>query len=135
MKELTVAAKIDSISVVTDFIDAQLEALDCPMKAQMQIDIAIDELFSNIAYYAYPEAEGEVTVRFELLESPRAAKISFIDSGIPYNPLTAEEPDTSLSAEERGIGGLGIFMVKKSMDALDYAYRDGRNILSICKQL
>ena len=135
MKELTVAASIDNVSVVTEFVDAQLEALDCPMKAQMQIDIAIDELFSNIAFYAYGDGEGEATVRFEELESPRAVRITFIDSGVPYNPLAAEDPDVTLSAEERKIGGLGVYMVKKSMDAMEYAYKDGRNMLSIQKNL
>ena len=135
MKELTVAASIDKVSVVTEFIDAQLEALDCPMKAQMQIDIAIDELFSNIAFYAYGDGEGEATVRFEELENPRAVRITFIDSGIPYNPLAAEDPDVTLSAEERKIGGLGVFMVKKSMDELVYENRDGKNMLSILKKL
>ena len=135
MKELTVAASIDNVSVVTEFVDTQLEALDCPMKAQMQIDIAIDELFSNIAFYAYGDGEGEATVRFEALESPRAVRITFIDSGVPYNPLAAEDPDVTLSAEERKIGGLGVYMVKKSMDAMEYAYKDGRNMLSIQKNL
>ena len=135
MKELTVAASIDNVSAVTEFVDEQLEALDCPMKAQMQIDIAIDELFSNIAFYAYGEGEGEATVRFEAVDSPRAVRITFIDSGIPYNPLSAEDPDVTLSAEDRKIGGLGIFMVKKSMDTLEYAYQDGKNMLTIQKNL
>ncbi len=135
MKELTLAASIDNINAVTEFVDAQLEALDCPMKAQMQIDIAIDELFSNIAYYAYGGEAGEATIRFEAAEAPRAVEITFIDSGIPYNPLAAEEPDITLGAEERKIGGLGIFMVKKSMDAVRYEYRDGKNILTIRKNL
>ena len=135
MKELTVAASIDNVNAVTDFVNEQLEALDCPMKVQMQIDIAIDELFSNIAYYAYDGAEGQATVRVEALEDPRAVRITFIDQGVPYNPLTSEDPDTTLSADERKIGGLGIFMVKKSMDAVDYEYKDGRNILTIRKNL
>lgn len=135
MKELTVAASIDNVSAVTEFVDVQLEALDCPMKAQMQIDIAIDEIFSNIAFYAYGDGEGEATIRFEELDFPRAVRITFIDSGVPYNPLSAEEPDITLSAEERKIGGLGIFMVKKSMDAMHYEYKEGKNRLSIQKNL
>lgn len=135
MKELTVAATIENVDVVTDFVNEQLEALDCPMKAQMQIDIAIDELFSNIARYAYDSGGGSATIWLEFTEAPRAATITFIDSGIPYNPLEAEEPDTTLSAEERKIGGLGIFMVKKSMDALNYEFKDGQNILSITKHI
>ena len=135
MKELTVAASIDNVNVVTEFVDAQLEALDCPMKAQMQIDIAIDELFSNIAFYAYGDGKGDATIRFEEVEDPHAVRITFIDGGTPYNPLAAEDPDTTLSAEDRKIGGLGIFMVKKSMDELSYEYRDGKNMLSILKKI
>ena len=135
MKELTIAAAVENIAAVTSFVDEQLEALDCPMKVQMQIDIAIDELFSNIAHYAYAPGAGDVTVRVEITEAPPAAVITFIDQGVPYNPLTAADPDTSLSADERAIGGLGIFMVKKSMDEITYKYENGSNILSIHKKL
>ena len=116
MKELTIAATVENIEVVTDFVNQQLEALDCPMKAQMQIDIAIDELFGNIAYYAYNPDVGEATVRVEVTEDPLAVVITFIDNGVPYDPLAKVDPDITLSAEEREIGGLGIYMVKKSMD-------------------
>lgn len=135
MKELTMNATIDNIQAVTDFVDEQLEALDCPMKAQMQIDIAIDELFSNIAYYAYNPDVGPATVRVEVQQEPLAVVISFIDHGVPYDPLTKKDPDTTLSAEERDIGGLGIYMVKKSMDAVTYEYKNGQNILTIKKHL
>ena len=135
MKELTIAAKIENIEAVTDFVNEQLEALDCPMKAQMQIDIAIDELFSNIAHYAYNPEIGQATVRVEVIEDPLAVTITFIDNGVPYDPLAKADPDTTLSAEEREIGGLGIYMVKKSMDDITYEYRDGQNILAIKKNL
>ena len=133
MKELTIAATVENIEVVTDFVNQQLELLECPMKAQMQIDIAIDELFSNIAHYSYNPEVGQATVRVEVLENPLAVTITFIDNGIPYDPLAKEDPDLSLSAEERQIGGLGIYMVKKSMDEITYEYKDGQNILSIKK--
>ena len=135
MKELRIDATIENIDAVTDFVNEQLEALDCPMKAQMQIDIAIDELFGNIAHYAYAPAVGEATVRVEATEDPRAVVITFIDEGVPYDPLAKEDPDTTLSVEERKIGGLGIYMVKKSMDDITYEYKDGQNILSIKKYL
>ena len=135
MKELTVEAKIENIEAVTDFVNEQLEALDCPMKAQMQIDIAIDELFGNIAHYAYNPEIGKATVRVEVIEDPLAVTITFIDNGIPYDPLAKSDPDTTLSAEERDIGGLGIYMVKKSMDDITYEYKDGQNILAIKKNL
>ena len=135
MKELTVAATVENIETVTDFVNEQLEAFDCPMKAQMQIDIAIDELFGNIAHYAYESGDGDATVRVEIIEDPLSAVITFIDSGTPYDPLAKADPDTTLSAEEREIGGLGIYMVKKTMDEITYEYKDGQNILKIKKKI
>ena len=135
MKELTVVATVENIETVTDFVNEQLEAPDCPMKAQMQIDIAIDELFGNIAHYAYNPEVGSATVRVEVIEDPLAVTITFIDNGVPYDPLAKADPDTTLSAEERDIGGLGIYMVKKSMDDIIYEYKDGQNILKIKKYL
>ena len=135
MKEMTIAATVENIGVVTDFVNEQLEALDCPMKAQMQIDIAIDELFGNIAHYAYNPDVGEATVRVEVIDEPLSVVITFIDGGVPYDPLAAADPEITLSAEERAIGGLGIFMVRKSMDEITYRYENGSNILSIRKNL
>lgn len=135
MKELTIAATVKNIKAVTDFVNEQLEALDCPVKAQMQIGIAIDELFGNIAQYAYNPDVGEATVRVEVQQEPLSVVITFIDGGMPYDPLTAAEPDTTLPAEERPLGGLGIFMVRKTMDEITYRYENGRNILSIRKNL
>ena len=135
MTELTIAATVENIEAVTDFVNEQLEALDCPMKAQMQIDIAIDELFGNIAHYAYNPEIGQATVRVEVIEDPLAVTITFIDNGVPYDPLAKEDPDTTLSIEDREIGGLGIYMVKKSMDDITYEYKNGQNILTIKKNL
>ena len=135
MKELTIAATVENIETVTDFVNEQLEVLDCPMKAQMQIDIAIDELFGNIAHYAYNPEIGQATVRVEVVEDPLSVVITFIDKGVPYDPLAKADPDTTLSSEEREIGGLGIYMVKKSMDDITYEYKAGQNILTIKKNL
>ncbi|MBR5287217.1 MAG: ATP-binding protein [Clostridia bacterium] len=135
MKELTLAATPQNIGAVTDFVNEQLEALSCPMKAQMQIDIAIDELFGNIAHYAYTPDVGEATVRVEIAENPLSVAITFIDSGMAFDPLAAADPDTTLPAQERAIGGLGIYMVKKSMDEIEYRYEDGKNILTIRKRI
>lgn len=135
MKELTIDAKIENVAAVTAFVDEQLEQLDCPMKTQMQVDIAIDELFGNIAHYAYNPEVGPVTVRVEVTEEPLAVVITFIDKGVPYDPLAKEDPDVTLSVEEREIGGLGIYMVKKTMDAISYEYIDGQNILHIKKNI
>lgn len=135
MKELTVDATIGNVAAVTAFVDEQLEQLDCPMKTQMQVDIAIDELFGNIAHYAYDPDVGAATVRVEVVENPLAVVITFIDNGVPYDPLANADPDITLSAEEREVGGLGIYMVKKSMDDISYEYKDGQNILRIKKNI
>lgn len=135
MKELTIDATIENIAAVTAFVDEQLEQLDCPMKTQIQVDVAIDELFGNIANYAYNPKTGAATVRVEVTENPLAVVLTFIDNGIPYDPLAKADPDVTLSAEEREIGGLGIYMVKKTMDDISYEYRDGKNILRIKKNI
>ena len=135
MKELTVKAAIENIAVVTDFVNAELEALSCPAKAQRQIDVAIDELFGNIARYAYSPDTGDATVRLAVEDHPLSVVITFIDSGKPFDPLHRDDPDITLAAEEREIGGLGIFVVKKTMDAIDYTYENGRNILRIRKNM
>ncbi len=135
MKELTIDATLENISIVTAFVDEQLEQLDCPLKTKIQMDIAIDELFGNIANYAYNPEVGVATVRVEITENPLAVVITFIDNGVPYDPLAKADPDITLSAEERKIGGLGIYMVKKSMDDVFYEYKDGKNILKIRKNI
>ncbi|MBQ1878242.1 MAG: SpoIIE family protein phosphatase, partial [Erysipelotrichaceae bacterium] len=135
MNELTVEAIIDNVPAVTRFVDEKLEALDCPLRAQTQIDVAIDELFSNIAKYAYHPDTGPATVRVEVEKDPMAVIITFIDNGIPYDPLSAEVPDVTLNAEQRQIGGLGIYLVRKTMDEITYEYKDGQNILRIKKEI
>ena len=133
MKELTLKATLESLPEVTSFIEEQLEALDCPMKAMMQIDVAIDEMFGNIVRYAYAPGTGDATVRFDFDEQTRTASVIFLDQGVPFNPLENAAPDVTLSAEEREIGGLGIFLVRKTMDAVEYQRADGFNILTIKK--
>ena len=135
MKEITLDATIDNIETVTEFVNGQLDECGCPLKAQMQIDIAIDELFGNIAHYAYRSGVGPATVRVEALANPAAVMVTFIDHGVPYNPLEKEDPDVTLSAGEREAGGLGIFLVKKGMDGIMYEYKNGQNILRIRKNI
>ena len=135
MKELTVEATIENVPKVMEFVDEQLEQFDCPMKTQMQVDVAVEELFSNIARYAYNPGIGSATMRVEVAEGPLAVVITFIDNGIPYDPLAKADPDITLPAEEREIGGLGIYMVKKAMDEISYEYKDGQNILRIKKNV
>ncbi|MBQ8202055.1 MAG: ATP-binding protein [Clostridia bacterium] len=135
MKKMILTAEVDRMDDVLDFINAELESHDVPMKTIMQIDIAVEELFVNIAHYAYNPDVGEATVAVDVEEAPPCAVIRFIDRGKPYDPLSREDPDVTLGVEERQIGGLGIYMVKKSMDEVVYTYEDGQNILTIRKLL
>lgn len=135
MNTFNTQADINNLSDVLAFVDEQVERYFCSMKIQMQIDIAIEEIFVNIANYAYGDGTGPVEIRCLVDGDPPCLAVTFIDEGIRYNPLAKEDPDTTLSADERQIGGLGIFMVKKSMDSMEYEYKDGKNILTIRKKL
>ena len=135
MKELTILAAIENIPEVTAFVDAELEEAGCPMKVQFQIDVAVDAIFTNIAMYAYAPGTGSATVRIEVDRNEKVAEITFIDSGVAFNPLLQKEPDTTLPAAQRAVGGLGIFMVKKSMDEMHYAREGEQNILRIRKSI
>ncbi len=135
MKELNVEAKDENLYQVLDFVNEQLEAFDCAPAVKIQLDIAVEEIFVNISHYAYNPEVGPATIRAEVTQDPLSVTLTFMDHGIPYDPLVKEDPDITLSAEERAIGGLGIFMVKKSMDQVEYEYKDGQNILTIKKNL
>jgi len=135
MRELTLPAIVGNIETVTDFVNEYLEEVGCPMKVQMQIAVVIDEIFSNIAYYAYAPSVGDVTVSVAANKETKVLMLSFADRGVAYNPLVKEDPDVTLSAEERQIGGMGIFMVKKLMDDITYEYVEGRNVLTVWKKI
>ena len=135
MKELTIEAKTENLDEVLDFVNQQVEMYNCSPKTIMQLDVAVEELFVNIAHYAYNPETGPATVQVEVLEHEQSVSVTFVDSGIPYDPLAKKDPDISLPADEREIGGLGIFMVKKSMDEIKYRYEGGKNILTIKKNL
>lgn len=134
MNELNLSATLENLDQVTAFVEEKLEACGCPMKIQMQVAIAVEEIYVNIAHYAYNPEVGPATIRVEVPEDPLEVVITFMDRGKPYDPLAKEDPDVSLSAEERDVGGLGIFMVKQTMDDIRYEYADGRNILKIRKR-
>lgn len=133
MAKITVSATRESIPQVAAFVEGELEKLSCPMKELAQINIAVDELYSNIVNYAYKGGEGEASVSVQGLP-PNSVRLTFEDSGVPYNPLAKPDPDVTLGAEERQIGGLGIFIVKKTMDAMEYKFEGGKNILAITKK-
>lgn len=132
MKEITVDAVCENLELVTDFINDQLSQAGCPFRTQMQVDIVIDEIFSNIAKFAYAPLKGKATVRIETAD--REAVITFSDSGRHYNPLEQNEPDITSPLEEREIGGLGLMIVKKMMDDVRYTYLGGQNILQMRKR-
>ena len=135
MKEITLEARIENVSKAIEMVDAELEKLECPMKAQMQMELAVDEIFANIASYAYAPGTGEASVRFDFDPEEGTVTVTFTDSGVPYDPLKKEDPDVSLPAEERSIGGLGIFLVKKTMDDMWYEFRNGQNVLTLKKKI
>lgn len=132
MNEITLSAKISNLNKVLDFINTELKEYNCSMKTRMQAAVAAEEIFVNIANYAYGSETGLASVKCEVNE---VVTIEFTDSGTPYNPLKKTDPDITLSAEEREAGGLGIFMVKQCMDSVGYEYKDGKNILTIKKKL
>lgn len=133
MDELKLEATIEKLPEVTEFVTASLEERDCSMKVVMQMELVIEEIFVNVASYAYAPETGLVTIQKSFDEEPRALNLAFIDSGKPYNPLEHKDPDTSLGVDEREVGGLGIFLIKKNVDEINYERKDGQNILSIKK--
>ena len=132
---LKVEASLDSLDEVIDFVTGYLEEAECSMKDQLQIQVAVEEIFVNIANYAYTPETGEALIRMRFDRYSREVSITLTDSGIPFDPLKKEDPDVTLTAEQRKIGGLGIFMVKKSMDAVEYEYIDGTNNLTMRKKI
>ena len=138
MKKLTIAAVTGNLDRVLQLVDEELEAAGVSMKTQMQVDIAVEEMFINVTNYAYAPEQGDVEITVGTEQTPEGGKmlkIVLADEGKPYDPLGAKEPDITLSAEERQIGGLGIFMARKNMDEMFYTYEGGRNILTMLKKL
>ena len=135
MKELSVQAVAENLPQVLEIVDANLEALGCGPTEQFQIDVAVEEIFVNIASYAYGPEEGPAVVRFEAAQDPLSVVIRFVDWGAPYDPLARPDPDIHQSLRERPRGGLGIFVTRQYMDGVDYQYRDGQNILTLTKRI
>ena len=130
---LTVPAEQDELETVQRFVDRALDSLSCPEDIRIQIQIAVEELFVNIASYAYAPGTGEAVIQCRTERDPAAITIRFRDRGTPFDPLNKPDADVTLSADEREIGGLGIYMVKNSMDDVNYVYQDGENVLTIRK--
>ena len=128
-------AKTDSLSDVLAFIEQRLETFGCSMKLQIAICVAIEEVFVNVAHYAYKDGNGNVEFNISFDEETRLVTFKMTDSGVPFDPLKKEDPDVTLSAEDRKIGGLGIFITKKTMDEVSYVYENGKNILTMIKKI
>ncbi len=135
MKTIECDAVIENLPVIISFIEENLESVGCSMGNQTLIEISVEELFVNIAHYAYHDTIGKATITFDYEQEASKVIIQLIDSGIYYNPLSKEDPDITLSAEEREIGGLGIFMVKKNMDEFFYDNKNNQNITTITKKI
>ena len=137
MKEIVVDADVNNLHKVFDFIEKELDSVECNIKARTRLLVAIEEIFINIAKYAYKDNDGEGTIKVQVSFSfdPNMVTVVFIDSGVKYDPLAKEDPDVGLSASDRPIGGLGIYITKKFVDELVYDYKNNNNILTIKKQI
>jgi sigma-B regulation protein RsbU (phosphoserine phosphatase) len=135
MREKSFSATKDALSEVISFTEECLESFECPLKSTMAVCVAVEEIFVNIASYAYPDGNGSASLAFGFDKSERIMSLVIKDNGIPFNPLERDEPDISLSAAEREIGGLGIFITKKTMDTVSYTYENSENILTMTKKI
>ena len=131
----TFPAKTEVLSDVLGFVEQMLDSFECPIKIQVALCVAIEEVFVNVAHYAYGEGEGNMSLGIGFDEESRAITFRMTDKGIPFDPLKKPDPDISLSADEREIGGLGIFITKKTMDSLTYTYENNENILTMIKKI
>ena len=135
MQELIIEASVDNLPQVLQFVNDELEMAGCSAGSQMKINLAVEEVFVNIASYAYFPDKGEASIQVEVAEEPVTVKITFMDHGVPYDPLAKQDPDINLPIEDREVGGLGIFLTKKTMDDVTYEYKDGQNILRLMKKI
>lgn len=135
MVEKVFPATDESLPLAIGLVEEELERLDCPLKGVMQITVCVEEMFVNVAHYAYTKGDGDGNVTMRLEDQDGVFSITLIDSGYAFDPLAKPDPDITLGAEERGIGGLGIFMVKKTMDSVAYERRDGLNIFTMSKKM
>jgi sigma-B regulation protein RsbU (phosphoserine phosphatase) len=132
-RELQIEARQENLDVALDFVNEELEKMQCSSKIQSQIDIAVEEIFVNIAHYAYNPETGIVIIR--IAASNDEIRFEFEDTGKPYNPLEKADPDITIQTEDRPIGGLGVFMVKKIMDSVEYRYEGSKNLLTLRKTI
>ena len=132
---ITLPATVENIGKITAFVEGRMEEKDCPLKQIMQVSMAVDEVMANVAMYAYAPGTGDVTVAVDFDDGSRTVSITFIDRGVAFDPLAKEDPDVTLPAKQRKIGGLGIFLVKKTMDDVAYRREGDKNVLCIKKKV
>jgi anti-sigma regulatory factor (Ser/Thr protein kinase) len=135
MKRIVVKAETERLTDVLGFVESTLAASGCPEKARLQLALAAEEAFVNIASYAYGDEGGEVDVSLSISGNPPSATLTFTDAGIPHDPLATPDPDTTLSAERRKIGGLGIYLMRRNVDDAQYRYENGYNVLTLVKAI
>ncbi len=135
MENVTINSDLLELDNIFDKLDFLLSEYDYNLKLVMQLKLAVEEIFTNICNYAYDDKDGMVVLSLETNPSPLSITIKFEDHGSYFNPLDIRNPDTNLTAEEREIGGLGIFLVKKNVDEIQYENIDGKNVLTIKKHL
>lgn len=138
MKEITVNADVKKLDEVLGFVNEIVEQHDCSPAAQFQLEVALEEIYVNIAHHAYPNEVGQTTIRCKVKteeSKPPLVIIDILDQGIPYNPIEHDDPDIDLELDDRDIGGLGIYMIKNSMDNLSYRYEENHNIFTVEKYL
>ena len=133
--EMEADALLSNLPLLHSFTETHLEEADCPARMRTRLRVAVEEIFTNICSYAYGSGGGKVVLRLEAENDPAAMVFTFLDHGMPFNPLAKEDPDIHLPAGERKIGGLGIYLTKIIMDDIVYEYKDGRNILTLKKYL
>ena len=133
--ELTLPARAESVPPLLDFIAKQLGKVTNNSNITNLTLVSCEEVFANILQYAYPDSRGTATVHFEINSDPKSITITFIDKGTPYNPLLNAAPDLDLPPDERDAGGLGIFIIKQSMDHVEYQFVDGKNVLTLTKNI
>lgn len=138
MKEIKVNADVKNLDSVLQFMNEVIEPYNCSVEIQFQLELALEEAYVNIAHHAYPNDVGSTIIRCDVVEKDDKSNllvIDILDQGIPYNPIEHNDPNINSSAEERDIGGLGIYMIKNSMDALSYSYENEHNVFTIEKYL
>lgn len=135
MAVLELTADVSRLCDVQTFVKAQLKTARCSEKSKMTIEIIVEEIFVNITSYAYADSPGKVTVAAGLTDDESALVMMFVDEGTHYNPLAKADPDVTVEAADRTIGGMGILMVKKMADEMTYRYQNGKNVLTITKKL